>query len=164
MFFHDQAVEIESFCFLHLLCGIWSSQRHQVLNALQKLIIWHLHGLCSGEVSKCKCHPTGTKSCSCNILGWLIFGKSKPGFSPKGLRQTPEIYSPRRGDVLVSRLSCSGLIRQISISGFLLWTQEPCSPGRQALESQEAVGWQQQMQEKCHLLWAADSMTKFHSF
>lgn len=125
VFFHDQAVENESFC------GTQALQWHQALNALQKLVTWYLQGLRSKEVSKCKYHPTGPKSCSCNTLGRSIFGKSKPGFPSKGLRQTPEVYRPRRGDVFLSRLSCSGVISKISISGFLLWTQEPQSPGRQ---------------------------------
>lgn len=133
MFFHGQAVEIESFCLIHLPCGDRASQWHQALNALQKLVTWHIYSLHSRELSKCKYNPTGPKSYSCNILGWWIFGQSKPGFPPQGLRQTPEVDSPMRGDVLLSMFSCSGVMSYISISGFLLWTQEPWNPGRRAL-------------------------------
>lgn len=49
-------------------------------------------------------------------------------FSLKGLRQTPEVDSRRREEVLLSRLSRSGVMSQVSISGFLLWAQEPPEP------------------------------------
>lgn len=59
------------------LCGARASQRHLTL-VDDPSDTWHLHGPRSREVSKCKCHPTGLKSCSCTILRTMNFFLANP--------------------------------------------------------------------------------------